>query len=196
MSEIIKGPWPDPAERPARPKIPGSDWATGLVQPTARVPSFRRLVAADQDRLWHWLRLALWEPPPAGLRPLTVVGAPQTRIYAENWGRSTDLGLVAVVGGTDAGACWMRVLPEGVGLASVDAVTPQLGIALEAEYRHRGFGKALLKRTLQQAWEHGHLQVSLTVHPLNPAIALYKSCGFHKIGERRSYHLMLARAAR
>jgi hypothetical protein len=26
---------------------------------------FRPLVPTDQDRLWHWLHVALWDPPPA-----------------------------------------------------------------------------------------------------------------------------------
>ena len=201
MSEVIKGPWPDPVtpgskSRPAA-KIPGSDWATGLVQapPTTRVPSFRPLTAADQQRLWHWLHLALWDPAPAGPRPLAALERTEARIYAEDWGRPTDLGMVAVVDGTDAGACWMRVLPAGVGLASVDAVTPQLGIALEPAYRRQGFGRALMMRTLREAWDRGHPQVSLTVHRLNPAVALYEACGFRRIDERGPYHLMLAKAS-
>jgi ribosomal protein S18 acetylase RimI-like enzyme len=32
--------------------------------------------------------------------------------------------------------------------------------------------------------------VSLTVHPANPAIALYERCGFRKQGLRNTYHLM------
>jgi ribosomal protein S18 acetylase RimI-like enzyme len=201
MSEVIKGPWPDPATPGSKSrraaKIPGSDWATGLVQvqTTARAPSYRPLTAADQEQLWHWLHLALWDPPPAGPRPLAVLELPQTRIYAEDWGRPTDLGMVAVVDGIDVGACWMRVLPEGVGLASVDAITPQLGVALEPAYRRQGFGRALVLRTLREAWDRGSSQVSLTVHCLNPALALYEACGFRKIDERGSYHLMLARAS-
>jgi GNAT superfamily N-acetyltransferase len=145
--------------------------------------------------LWRWLHLALWDPPPAEPRPLAVREHPETRIYAEDWGRSTDLGLVAVVEGIDVGACWVRVLPQGVGLAFVDAVTPQLRVALEPGQRRKGYGKALLLRTLKEAWEAGYSQVSLTVHALHPAIALYEACGFTKIGERRSYHLMLAKAS-
>ena len=37
-----------------------------------------------------------------------------------------------------------------------------------------------------------HRQVSLTVHPQNPAIALYESCGFVKRDLRNTYHLMVA----
>jgi GNAT superfamily N-acetyltransferase len=198
MSEVIKGPWPDPAARTAPAKVPGSDWATGLVQvqQAARVPSFRPLVASDQELLWHWLHLALWDPPPAGPRPLAVLDHPETRIYAEDWGRSTDIGIVAVVDGKDGGACWIRLLPQGVGLAFLDASTPQLAIALEPEYRRQGLGKALTRRVLQIAWDRGYPQVSLTVHPANPAVALYETCGFRKIGERRAYHLMLAKASK
>jgi RimJ/RimL family protein N-acetyltransferase len=68
----------------------------------------------------------------------------------------------------------MRLLPAGVGLAWVDERTPQLGIALIPAFQHQGYGP-------------------LTVHPQNPAIALYERCGFVKEGLRNTYHLMVAR---
>lgn len=158
--------------------------------------SFRPLTAADQDRLWHWLHIALWDPPPAGLRPVEVLQSPAVRIYAEDWGRPTDVGVVAQVDGADAGACWMRLLPPGVGLASVDAHTPQLGIALEPAFQHRGHGRALMRAALDAAARAGYAQVSLTVHPDNPAQHLYTQCGFRKIERRDGYHLMVARLGR
>ncbi len=156
---------------------------------------FRPLVAADQTALWDWLHIALWDPPPAGLRPREVLENPGVRIYAERWGRPGDLGVVAVVDGQDAGACWMRVFPAGVGLASVDARTPQLGIALQPEFQRRGIGKQLLLAALSQAWRAGHTQVALTVHPQNPAVFLYERCGFRKVELRHGYHLMVVTAA-
>lgn len=156
---------------------------------------FRPLTAADQAALWDWLHIALWDPPPAGLRPRDVLEHPAVRIYAEQWGRHGDIGVVAVVGSVDAGACWMRVLPEGVGLASVDAATPQLGIALRGEFRGRGLGKRLMLEALARAWRAGHAQVALTVHPENPAVQMYERCGFRRVGDRRGYHLMIATAA-
>ena len=66
---------------------------------------FRPLGIGDQDKLWHWLHVALWDPPPAGLRPKEVLQAPGVRIYAEEWGRPSDVGVVAQVNGMDAGAC-------------------------------------------------------------------------------------------
>jgi ribosomal protein S18 acetylase RimI-like enzyme len=159
------------------------------------VVQFRPLIASDQDKLWHWLHVALWDPPPAGLRPVEVLQHPGVRIYAENWGHASDVGLVAQVGGTDAGACWVRLLPAGVGLASVDAHTPQLGIALEPDFQHKGYGRPLMLETLKAAARAGYRQVSLTVHPENGAQYLYQSCGFRKVGRRNSYHLMVANVA-
>jgi ribosomal protein S18 acetylase RimI-like enzyme len=161
------------------------------VRPALRT---RPLVAADQPRLWHWLHIALWDPPPAPLRPIEVLQQPGVRLYAEDWGRSGDIGVVAELDGQTEpiGACWMRHLPAGVGLASVDERTPQLGIALEPAFQHRGLGGPLMRAALQAARAHGLQQVALTVHPDNPAIALYQRCGFVRRGLRGSYHLMVA----
>src|SRR5947207_11047119 len=82
----------------------------------SQVITFRPLVAADQERLWDWLHIALWDPPPAELRSKEILTNPHVRIYAENWDAPTDVGVVAQVDGQDAGACWMRLLPWGVGL--------------------------------------------------------------------------------
>lgn len=155
----------------------------------------RPLTAADQDKLWHWLHVALWDPPPAGLRPIEVLQSPGVRVYAEQWGRPTDIGRVAQIDGVDAGACWMRLLPEGVGLASVDAQTPQLGIALEPAFQHRGWGGPLMLDALAAARAAGYRQVALTVHPQNPARALYERCGFRTIGLRNTFHLMVCALA-
>jgi ribosomal protein S18 acetylase RimI-like enzyme len=156
---------------------------------------FRILTGEDQQRLWHWLRVALWDPPPAGLRPIEVLQAEGVRIYAENWGRPSDIGVVAQVGGVDAGACWLRLLPAGVGLAFVDEDTPQLGIALEPEFQHRGFGRPLMLEALAAARKAGYRQVSLTVHPENPAQTMYERCGFRKVERRNTYHLMVCSVA-
>lgn len=155
--------------------------------------SFRPLLAADQAKLWHWLHVALWDPPPAPLRPIEILQHPGVRIYAEDWGRPGDVGVVAVVDGVDAGACWMRCVPDGQGLAWVDAHTPQLGIALEPEFQHRGHGAPLMRAALDAARSAGFEQVSLTVHPQNPARRMYERCGFQKTDVRNGYHLMLSK---
>ncbi len=162
------------------------------LNPDPRPLSFRSLGPADQDMLWHWLHVALWDPPPAALRPIEMLQHPGVRIYAEAWGKPTDVGVVAQVNGVDAGACWLRLLPLGVGMGSVDAATPQLGIALEPRFQHQGYGQPLMRHTLAAAAAAGYRQASLTVHPENPARHLYERCGFRTIEFRNSYHLMLA----
>ena len=87
----------------------------------------------------------------------------------------------------------MRVLPPGTGPASVDAVTPQLGIALEPDYPHKGHGKPLLREALPCAARAGHARVALTVHPENPARFLYQRCGFEQVDVQHGNLLMAAR---
>lgn len=153
----------------------------------------RRLASEDQAVLWELLHVALWDPPPAGLRPREILDHPAVRIYAEDWGRPGDVGVIAEgPGGEIAGACWMRLIKGGVGLGYVDDETPQLGIALFPKYQHQGHGEPLMRAALDAARADGHEKVSLTVHPENPAIRLYERCGFERRGLRNTYHLMVA----
>ena len=49
--------------------------------------------------------------------------------------------------------------------------------------------------TLRAVALAGYRQVSLTVHPENPAQYMYESCGFRKVERRNTYHLMVASVA-
>ncbi len=154
--------------------------------------NLRPITPADQAVLWDLLHVALWDPPPAGLRPRDVLDHPGVRIYAEDWGlREGDVGVIGEIDGRIAGACWMRLIKDGVGLGYVDNATPQLGIALFPAYQHRGHGKPLMMGALEAARAHGYAKVSLTVHPENPASHLYAKCGFVEREVRRTYRLMV-----
>ena len=147
----------------------------------------------DQAVLWDLLHVALWDPPPAGLRPREVLDHPGVRIYAEGWGRPGDVGDLGEESenGEVVGACWMRLVSGGQGLGYVDDDTPQLGIAVFPAFHRRGHGEKLMRSALAAAKAHGYRQVSLTVHPGNPAIVLYERCGFRKVELRKTYHLMI-----
>ena len=56
--------------------------------------TLRPLASSDQQALWNWLHLALWDPPPAPLRPREVLDHPAVSIYAREWGREGDVGVV------------------------------------------------------------------------------------------------------
>jgi ribosomal protein S18 acetylase RimI-like enzyme len=152
----------------------------------------RPIAGGDQAALWDLLHVALWDPPPAGLRPREILQHPGVRIYAEDWGRPGDVGVIGESDGEVAGACWMRLIKGGVGLGYVDDETPQLGIALFPRFQRQGHGERLMRAALAAARERGYAQVSLTVHPGNPAIRLYERCGFVKREIRNTYHLMVA----
>jgi ribosomal protein S18 acetylase RimI-like enzyme len=147
----------------------------------------------DQALLWALLHVSLWDPPPAPLRPRSVLDEPRVRIYAEAWGREGDVGVVGEQAADDVvvGACWMRLL-QREGMAFVDDKTPQLGIAVFPPFQRQGSGGVLMRAALAAARDAGYHQVSLTVHPRNPAVTLYERCGFEKIGTRNTYHLMIA----
>jgi len=155
--------------------------------------AMRPMQARDQAILWDIFHVALWDPPPAGLRPRSVLERPDVRIYAEGWGREGDIGILGEWGEerTPVGGAWMRLIGGGQGLAWIDERTPQLGIALFPPFQRRGLGRRILVAALEAARER-YAQVSLSVHPLNPAVALYERCGFRKVAERNGYFVMVA----
>jgi ribosomal protein S18 acetylase RimI-like enzyme len=158
----------------------------------------RPLAAGDQEILWDIFHVALWDPPPAGLRPRSVLEHPDVRIYAEEWGqREGDVGVAGEVEGHAGivGACWMRLIRGGRGLAYMDDATPQLGIALLPAFQRQGHGERLMRAALEAARDYGYARVSLTVHPQNPAAALYRRCGFEQFDVRRTYLAMVAKLA-
>lgn len=111
----------------------------------------------------------------------------------DDWGSPFDLGLVARLASQDVGACWLRLLPEDVGLGYVDIFTPQLGMALEPGFRQRGYGRQMLSALLHQAACRGYAQVSLSVHPDNPALRFYQKAGFNTVTLRQYCHVMVTK---
>ncbi len=151
------------------------------------------LLPSDQETVWDLLHIALWDPPPAPLRPREVLDAPEVRIYAEDWGRREgDLGICGRLGNAPAivGACWLRLVKGGIGLSYIDDDTPQLGIALLPGHQRQGYGERLMRATLAEA-AHRFRQVALSVHPQNPAVDLYLRCGFEQVDVRRNYLIMV-----
>ena len=151
------------------------------------------LLPSDQESVWDLLHIALWDPPPAPLRPRDVLDNPEVRIYAEDWGRREgDIGVCGRLGDAPeiVGACWLRLVKGGMGLSYIDDDTPQLGIALLPSHQRRGYGEKLLLAALTEAARRFR-QVALSVHPENPAAGLYRRCGFAQVDVRRNYLIMV-----
>jgi ribosomal-protein-alanine N-acetyltransferase len=101
-----------------------------------------------------------------------------------NWGRTGDRAVVAEIDGSPVGAAWFRLWTKSdhsYGFIHPDI--PELGMAIMAEYRSKGYGRRLLKKLIVLADEDGYVALSLSVDPANFARKLYESEGFIKVGE-------------
>jgi RimJ/RimL family protein N-acetyltransferase len=66
-----------------------------------------------------------------------------------------------------------------------------LGMGVAAPYRSRGIGAALLRATIDAAFARGMTRIELLVRVDNePAIALYRRCGFELEGRLRNYMIV------
>ena len=61
-------------------------------------------------------------------------------------------------------------------------------IAVDAAFRQKGIGRAMLNHIFQSAIQRKIASIFLEVRENNPAQYLYESTGFEKIGFRRDYY--------
>ena len=141
----------------------------------------RDFVADDLPFLREMLyTAALWRPEDAAQIPMDVALAdPQLAIYHEGWGRPGDTALIAVDGERRVGAVFYRLFTEqehGHGYVNDD--TPELGIAVVADARRRGVGRALMEAAAERARSDGVRRMALSVNDDNPSKLLYASLGY------------------
>lgn len=140
----------------------------------------RLLTPADEAVVWEMLYHAIYVPPGEVRPSRDVVRQPELARYARDWGRPTDLGVLASdeITGAPIGAAWLRLLAgDNRGYGYIDDETPELSIAVLPAHRGAGIGTALLRRLLDLARERYDV-VSLSVSRDNPAIRLYTRLGF------------------
>jgi ribosomal protein S18 acetylase RimI-like enzyme len=125
------------------------------------------------------LEAAFWrdtaEAPPVD----EALQQPDLAVYIAGWGRPGDAGLVARVGGSPAGAVWVRHYHDDEhGYGYIDELTPELSIAVARDHRGCGIGRCLLTAMLVELRLQVVAQVSLSVEDDNPASLLYQRLGF------------------
>lgn len=106
---------------------------------------------------------------------------PDTYRYVADWGRPTDLGVIAEdEHGTPVGAAWARLFDRSIAApAFIDDHTPELTIATTPAARGRGLGTALLRQLQDTAAQAGLPALTLGVHRDNhPAQRLYRTHGW------------------
>lgn len=124
------------------------------------------------------------------------ISHPAIAKYVEGWGtRRGDLGVVAEDdAGSPVGAAWCRLFgDDGRGFGYVAADVPEITLAVEAGWRRRGVGRALLAELIDRAARGGVRALSLSVEEDNPALGLYSSCGFEKVGKVENAWTMVKR---
>jgi len=140
----------------------------------------REASASDEAFMWRMLGYAASdgddERTADDLRADPALGR-----YVDGWGRTGDVGVVAVDGDdSKVGAAWIRLFSaDRPGYGYIDVVTPELTIACLASSRGVGVGRALIEALLDRARQAGFARVGLSVSQRNDrAKALYVSCGF------------------
>ncbi|MBT2292962.1 GNAT family N-acetyltransferase [Paenibacillus albidus] len=147
--------------------------------------TIRTVEEQDIPFLWEMLYESLYVPEGHPPFRREILREPDIAKYVEGWGREGDLGYIAVNDkGEPLGSVTLRYFDQSCGgFGYVGADVPELGMALKAEYRGQGIGKALLKRLFEELSLRKVQKVSLSVDPDNPAaVKLYKRFGFKQIG--------------
>ncbi|MFF9343436.1 GNAT family N-acetyltransferase [Streptomyces sp. NPDC014773] len=120
---------------------------------------------------------------------------PYAARYLAGWPREGDFGVVAETGtGDPIGAAWARRLPEdepGYGFVAPDV--PELTLGVLPGHRGRGHGRALLTALVRSALDQPRpvTRLSLSVEDGNPAVRLYASLGFVRVGRNGGSDTML-----
>lgn len=122
---------------------------------------------------------ALHVPEGAAPFPKSIIEEPSLAKYIANWGRLDDIALVAEVAGELVGAVWCRLLKaHEKGYGYVDDATPELSLAITADYRNQGLGSQLMEQAFLALKQKGFEQISLSVDKENQAVSLYKRLDF------------------
>lgn len=83
--------------------------------------------------------------------PIHIVDQPELSRYVRGWMKETDAGCIAEVNDCKAGAAWARFFSGGErGYGYTGEGTPELSMAVKAQYRRLGIGQALLENLLRE----------------------------------------------
>jgi ribosomal protein S18 acetylase RimI-like enzyme len=142
--------------------------------------------ARDADFLWRVLLEAYNWNGEQRFTAEQLLADPRAARYLVGWPREGDFGVVAETSaGEPVGAAWARCLPEnepGYGFVAQDV--PELTLGVLPRHRGRGYGRALMEALVRAAAEGPApvARLSLSVEDGNPAVRLYTSLGFTRIG--------------
>jgi len=123
-----------------------------------------------------------------------IIKLPALSRYIKDFGKDTDLCLVAELNGDLIGAIWTRIFTETEkGYGFVDTKTPELSMSIIEYYRNKGIGTKLLTAMINKLTQLDYDQVSLSVDKLNYAFRLYHKFGFETVESDEKSATMIKR---
>jgi ribosomal protein S18 acetylase RimI-like enzyme len=146
----------------------------------------RPAIARDAEFLWRILLEAYNWNGEQRFTAEQIVTDPHAARYLTGWPRRGDFGIIAETDtGEPIGAAWARYLPvdePGYGYVAPDV--PELSLGVLPGHRGHGHGRALMESLIRAAAERPArvARLSLSVEDGNPAVHLYTSLGFTRIG--------------
>jgi predicted acetyltransferase/ribosomal protein S18 acetylase RimI-like enzyme len=147
--------------------------------------------SGDLAFLWDMLYASIHVRPGNDAPPRSVLDEPDIAHYLSAFGElDGDDAEVAMVDGVPVGAAFCRRLPtHHRGYGFVGAHIPEVGMAVQTQYRGRGIGARLLTALVRR-----HPTISLSVDRDNTgAHALYRRFGFVEVGDDGNSLTMLHR---
>lgn len=141
------------------------------------MPQIRAFQLADKTQLPRFLALAAHEADAQ-----IVLANPNLARYVEDFGRAGDCAVVAHNDEQIVGIAWARLwTPDAHGFGWIDEATPEMAIAVEAEFCGQGIGARLIEELKMELRETGATQIALNVRADSPAVRLYEKLGFAKV---------------
>lgn len=135
----------------------------------------------DQDFLYEMLYQSIYVEPHSPNPDRKIIETPEILKYIANWGKKGDYALIAIDEiGNKIGAVWIRYFDSNnKGYGFISDKIPEMGIAVEQEYRGNGIGSFLIEEILKRTKKKIQ-SISLSVQLNNPALKLYRRFGFYE----------------
>jgi ribosomal protein S18 acetylase RimI-like enzyme len=137
----------------------------------------------DLEFVWSMLFYAAHADDQPGATISSIRHDPDLSRYLGDWGRSGDLGFVAVEGTSPVGAAWLRLFTgdESHLATFVASNVPELAMAVVPDRVGQGLGSILLDRLVSEADRRGVPAIVLSARADNSAVRLYERTGFVEI---------------
>ncbi len=137
---------------------------------------FKRLECEHFELHKEFIYVALWDHPDDIRRPRSSLETSAVKAYYENWGKSDDLGYIAVVKGEAAGFVQVRIKES---VTPNFSEYPELALSVLPKFQRKGIARRLCDKLITEI-KRKYPGIRLGVNPKNEAaISLYRKLGFN-----------------